>query len=127
MSDSIQMMAELAFSSINTGHFDNASHVFQSLSQLSPDDAIGSIGNATLLMAKGDIKGAINEIEANGLNKTVNLHEANQLLLIAAMLDGDNQKSEQVHQHFIINNICPEHEEEQSMHLDDAHQFFSAS
>lgn len=126
MKDIIPNMLELAFIALENGDLDKSDKIFQALKESIPNDAIGSIGMASVSIARGEIPAAIQELESDALNKEINQTEARKLLLAAAMLSGDNDRAHQVHEHFIVNNICPAHQPEQSKHLTDAEQFFSA-
>ncbi len=117
----IPLMAERGFSAIQNGALAQAETIFISLIDIAKDDAAGFIGLATIKLSHGDVDSAIDYLE-DGLKKiTVNAHEARKLLLIAYMLQGNDEGAEDLHREFIINSGCEAGDEQ----LQRAESFFN--
>lgn len=100
----IPIMTELGFSAIQSGALTEAENIFISLVDLADDDAAGFIGLATIKLSHGDIDTAIHHLESGLEKTTVNVHEARKLLLIAYMLQGNDDGADDLHRQFVADS-----------------------
>lgn len=97
MNNPTKLLSEVGFAAVNSGNFESAQTIFLSLRHAEPENAAGSIGLASIAMAKGQLDEAIALLDESAFSEKNNAHEAKKLLLIAAMLKGDQVKAGQVH------------------------------
>lgn len=101
MNNSTKLLSEVGFAAVKAGSFESAQTIFLSLRHAEPDNAAGSIGLASIAMARGKMDEAIELLDDSASSKQRNAHEAKKLLLIATMLKGDQAKAGQVHKSLV--------------------------
>ena len=121
--DSAPVMKDLlqvAYAALASGNTIAAEPIFSAYAQEFPDDAAGSIGKASILLAHGYFNESVEELSQNAINARVNAEEARKVMLVALMMAGRMQEAGRIHQDMMASDGSPYF----TKHTHDAQQYF---